>query len=482
MHTRMKGKKGFMVVKLDMSKAYDRVEWHFLEAVMRQLGFAPRWVQLIMMCVTSVEYGVLVNGVPCGHIHPKRGLRQGDPISPYLFLLCAEALSALLAKANEEGILEGVPTSRRGPRLSHLFFADDSLLFCRSTLTQWENLTKVLRVYEEALGQRLNNNKTSIFFGRNTNMEDKQKILEASGLPDSQRYDTYLGLPALVGKSRTAAFRSIVDRVWKKLQDWKLKLLSQAGREILLKAVVQAIPTYCMSVFLLPRALCAEINSHMRKFWWGHKENRSQVHWMSWERLGLSKEVGGLGFRDFMSFNMALLAKQAWRLWQNPDSLVGKILKAKYYPNSTVLEAKVGRRPSFTWRSIQSSCDLLREGLMWRVGNGGKIKIWKDRWLPNPVWWNSSIPADWDPNATVDKLIDQDSKWWSRPVLEVLFSEDDVKRIQRIPLSQNNHEDIQYWKGSNNGLFTVKSAYHLHKEIMDRSRAGSSNKQIGSNT
>ena len=168
---------------------------------MRQLGFAPQWIQLIMMCVTSVKYGVLVNGCPCGHIYPKRGLRQGDSISPYLFLLCAEALSALLMKANEEGVIKGVPTSKRGPRISHIFFADNSLLFCRSTPTQWESLTGVLKVYEEASGQRLNNNKTSIFFGRNTVVEDKRKILEISGLPDSQRYDTYLGLPAVVGKS-----------------------------------------------------------------------------------------------------------------------------------------------------------------------------------------------------------------------------------------------------------------------------------------
>ena len=361
---------------------------------------------------------VLVNGRPCGHIYPKRGLRQGDPISLYLFILCAEALSALLMKANEKGVLDGVPTSRRGLRVSHLLFADNSLLFCRSTPTQWENLTNVLKVYEDASAQCLNNNKMSIFFGRNMAAEDKRQILEISGLSDSQRYDTYLGLPALVGKSQTAAFRGIVDRVWKKLQDWKIKFLSQAGREILLKAVVQAILTYCISVFLLPRALCAEINSHMRKFWWGSKENKSRVNWMSWGRSGLSKEAGGLGFRDFMSFNKALLAKQAWRLWQNLDSLAGKILKAKYYPDSSVLEAKVGRRPSFTWRSIHSSYDLLREGLMWRVGNGGKIKIWNDRWMFDWVWRNSLIPAIWNPNDTVDKLIDQDSEWWNKEVLD----------------------------------------------------------------
>jgi hypothetical protein len=422
MHSRMKGKNGYMAVKLDMSKAYDRVEWRFLETVMHRLGFARRWIQLIMMCVSSVEYAVLVNGEPCGQIKPERGLRQGDPISPYLFLLCAEALSAMVKKANDDGVLTGVSTSRGGPRISHLFFADDSLLFCRANLSQWGALTNVLRIYEAASGQRLNNDKTSIFFSGNTPQEERKKILEVAGIPSSQRYDTYLGLPALVGKSRKTAFKAITERVWKKLQDWKIKFLSQAEKEILFKAVIHAIPTYCMSVFRLPNALCLEINSLMQKFWWGHQDNTSRIHWMSWGRLGLSKAAGGLGFRDFLSFNKALLAKQAWRLWSNPQSLVAKIMKAKYFSGSSILEAKLGTRPSFAWRSIISSCDLLREGLVWRVGNGEKIRIWKDKWVPSPSTFSvHSPPTFLDPNEKVSKLIDMQSKWWNVPLLESIF-------------------------------------------------------------
>jgi hypothetical protein len=109
-------------------------------------------------------------------------------------------------------------------------------------MAQWDHLTHILQLYENASGQRLNANKTSIFFSKNTSLKDKGKILEVVGIPSSRRCDTYLGLPALVGKSRLAAFKSIIDKVWKRLQDWKLKFLSQAGKAILLKAVVQAIP------------------------------------------------------------------------------------------------------------------------------------------------------------------------------------------------------------------------------------------------
>jgi hypothetical protein len=177
MHSKMWGKVGHMAVKLDMSKAYDRVEWDFLEAVMHRMGFEGRWTRLIMMCIKSVSYGVLVNGTPTGRIFPSRGIRQGDPISPYLFLLCAEALSSLLNRADRNGELIGVPTSKRGPRLNHLFFADDSLLFCRATPLHWRRMTHILKIYEMASGQRLNQDKTSIFFSRNTPEDLKSEIL-----------------------------------------------------------------------------------------------------------------------------------------------------------------------------------------------------------------------------------------------------------------------------------------------------------------
>jgi hypothetical protein len=148
-----------MAVKLNMSKAYIRVECGFLEAVMRRMGFDGRWISLIMMCVKTVRYSILVNGLIVNLIiTPSRGILQGDPISPYLFLICAKVLSAMLTQANMDGRLNGVPTLKMGPILSHIFFVDDSLLFCQANLCQWNHLTSILQMYEEALGQKMNTN------------------------------------------------------------------------------------------------------------------------------------------------------------------------------------------------------------------------------------------------------------------------------------------------------------------------------------
>jgi ribonuclease HI len=468
MQTRMWSKVGYMGIKLDMSKAYDRVEWPFLEAAMLRMGFAGKWVQWVMTCIKTVSYSVIINGSPVGQIFPSRGIRQGDPISPYLFLICAEALSALLFRAERNGVITGVPTSFRGPRLSHLFFADDSVLFCRSNAVEWRRIIRILGIYEKGSGQKLNLAKTSIFFSRNTSQTRRQEILEFSGLSEAHRIDSYLGLPTFVGKSRTTAFKDIIGKVARRLENWKTKFLSLAGKEVLLKAVVQAIPTYSMGVFQLPIGLCKELNQMMQHFWWSHMSKNSTIHWMSWSKMGRPKSMGGLGFRDLVMFNKAILAKQGWRLMQDPNSMAATIIKAKYFPHSSFLESTLGAKPSYAWRSIYYARDLLCKGLVWRVGDGRKIKIWGDKWLPTPSTFSvQSVPKRLNENAQVAELIDQDSMRWKVDLIQAEFMGEEALIISSIPLNPLKSEDKLIWRCSVNGDFSVRSAYHLGMDLQE---------------
>lgn len=193
---------------------------------------------------------------------------------------------------------------------------------------------------------------------------------------------------------------------------------------------------------------------------------------MKWSRTGLPKECGGMGFRDLVSFNKALLAKQGWRLLKSSESLTARILKAKYYPQCSFMEAKPRAKPSFAWRSILGARDILEEGLLWRVGNGLSINIWGDRWIPIPSTYRiHSPPKVISPCSTVQELFDGEMRGWNQSLLSSIFTEEEIAAVISIPIRQTDQPDVQIWRCTNNGLFSVKSAYHLVKE-MDEGEPG----------
>src|SRR4051812_37625074 len=158
--------------------------------------------------------------------------------------------------------------------------------------------------------------------------------------------EKYLGMPSDIGNSKNGAFKYLKDRLWSKVQGWIAHTMSTAGKEILVKLVAQAVPVFSMSCFKLPRGLCEHLNMLIRKFWWGSKEGQRKPHWVSWKAMTKPKSMGGLGFKDFELFNLAMLAKQASRLLQCPDSLSARLHKSIYYPNTTFLNATLGSHPS----------------------------------------------------------------------------------------------------------------------------------------
>ena len=147
-----KGKTGFMALKLDMSKAYDRVKWDFLDKIMERLDFDGKWRNLVGCCIRSVSFSIMVNGEPRGFFHPSRGLCQGDPLSPYLFLLCAKGFHSLIQQAVDNGEICGVSLCKEGPKITHLFFVDDSMLFCRANDIDCQTVMNILTKYEDASG------------------------------------------------------------------------------------------------------------------------------------------------------------------------------------------------------------------------------------------------------------------------------------------------------------------------------------------
>ena len=269
-------------LKLDMMKAYDRVEWIYLAAILTKLGFHQSWVQMVMSLVTSVSFSVLLNGDRLENFRPTRGLRQGDPISPYLFLLSAEGMSGLINSKIQSSVLNGIKVAPSAPTVSHLLFADDSLLFFRADVANAEIIKEVLGIYCGASGQRVNMEKSSILFAKGVGQQSREEIKLLLNVHNESLNEKYLGLPTVVGSTTMDAFKYLKDKLWTRVEGWQEKLLSAAAKEVLVKSVAQALPTYTMSVFRLPRGLCDHLTSVTRKFWWGSKEGKQKTAWVAW--------------------------------------------------------------------------------------------------------------------------------------------------------------------------------------------------------
>jgi hypothetical protein len=167
-------------------------------------------------------------------------------------------------------------------------------------------------------------------------------------------------MPSDVGRSKSGAFKYLKDRISKRIQGWLEKLLSAGGKDVLIKSVVQAIPIFSMACFKLPRGLCQYINALVRKSWWGSKEGERKPSWVSWKEMCKPKHMGGLGFRDIEVINLALLARQGWRMLHQLDSLSGRVLKARYFANVDMLHAEIGTAPSQVWRALHEGIQVLK--------------------------------------------------------------------------------------------------------------------------
>ncbi|CAM8945360.1 unnamed protein product [Rhodiola kirilowii] len=364
-----KQKFGYISMKLDMSKAYDRVEWHFLRKMMAAMGFAQDWIRKIMGCVETVSYKVRINGNITEEIRPSRGLRQGDPISPYLFLICADWLTHTMGRYQEEGLIKGIRVCRGAPTITHLMFADDCLIFLKARKESLDQVMHILQKYEAVAGQKVNLEKSEVVCSKNIVEEYREQITGRMGMKLVVSHSAYLGLPITFSNRKTELFKSIEERILRKIGDWKHRLLSSAGREVLIKSVLQAIPNYAMSCFKLPVTLCRKLVKGFMRFWW-LRDKAKGIHWVKRDILLREKSEGGLGFRKMELMNLALLAKQGWRIMSEPDLMVSKVLKAKYFPDSTLLEASSGSRPSYAWRGIMEAMGIIRHGAEWDAGEG----------------------------------------------------------------------------------------------------------------
>ena len=269
-----------------------------------------KWSGWIKACVTSVQFLVLVNGSPKGFFGSSRGLRQSDPLSPLLFLLIMEVLSRIIRKTKECGLIHGFhvePVNSIGVRIFHLLFADNTILFCNASTEQLLSIRLALSYFQVFTGLKVNMGKGEIVpIREENNLDALANILSCrmDNLPLK-----YLGMPLDTSFKTTSIWNPILEKMEKKLSAWKRLYLSKGGKLTLLKSTLSSFPTYFLSLFIIPKVMAGRLERIQRNFLWGSSEGSFKYPLVAWNKVCSPIEMGGLGTRNVVSFNQALLRK-----------------------------------------------------------------------------------------------------------------------------------------------------------------------------
>ncbi|GAB2298359.1 hypothetical protein Dimus_038529 [Dionaea muscipula] len=385
-------KRSGVIVKLDFAKAYDSVNWNYLLNMMRLMGFGDKWIRWIEACVTSANFSVLINGSPTKLVHMEKGICQGDPLSPFLFIIAAEGLNWLFKRARELGLINGILLGSGDLRLTHLQFADDTILFCADDMIEIQNVKMILKCFELMSGLRVNFHK-SVVCGLGVSKEKTSALADVFNCQVQPLPFKYLGIPLGANPRLVKTWKPVIDRCRKRLASWKRRYLSMAGRLVLIKSVLSSLPLYFLSLFKMPEGVAQEIDKLRARFLWGDSVDRKKLHLIRWANVIKAKSDGGLGVKDLRVMNDCLLSKWIWKfgrdrssLWRSVVCEVYNVDKRDWFINSNVFNGRVSR----VWQNIvgikerrPNLWEFLLNKMAIRIGNGISIRFWHDRWIGN---------------------------------------------------------------------------------------------------
>jgi hypothetical protein len=358
-----------VLCKLDMEKAFDHVNWSFLLYLLRRCGFGEKWCSWIEHCISSARFSVLVNGVPSGFFGSSRGVRQGDPLSPFLFVLVMEAFSRMLGAFTDRGLISGFSVGTREPNrvtVSHLLFADDTLVF--------------LVCFEAVAGLKVNLSKSALFpVGLVDNVGQLAGLL---GCGSGEVPLKYLGLPLGASFKLKTMWAGLEDLMLRRLAPWKRLYLSKGGRVTLIKSTLSNMPTYMLSLFPIPADVAKRIEKIQRDFLWGGMNDEFKCHLVEWDKVCAPIDEGGLGIRNMRRFNQALLGKWLWRFAHEEGAWWRSVLVAKYGSvwggwRSGAISSSHGVG---LWKFICMGWQNFRRFIKFDPGEGSKIRFWDDVW------------------------------------------------------------------------------------------------------
>ncbi|KAF5761365.1 putative RNA-directed DNA polymerase [Helianthus annuus] len=482
-----KGGKAAFLLKIDFEKAYDFVNWNFVIDILEKMGFPPRWCVWIKGILSSARASVLVNGSPTFDFPCSKGMRQGDPLSPFLFLIVTEALSFLINKAVEKGLFKGICLPNSGPCVSHLFFADNAIIMGEWSAENVKVVIRILRCFYICSGLKMNIRKSNIY-GIGVDHSEVESVAGSIGCkPDGFPFK-YLGITVGANMNRICNWRPVYDVFESRLSLWKASGLSIAGRVTLIKSVLESLPNYYFSLFKAPVRVVKDLEKMMRRFLWGGSMDKSKLHWVAWDRVASPVRVGGLGLRNLTETNVALLLKWGWRFKNEVNNFWVKVINAihchKFSWDFLPLRASING----VWRNIHKVCSgrfiefLSLKSLMGGVvGNGQDLFFWLDPWLSSSplkdefphLFWLEKNKKCKVKERIVRPVSNPGGKWMWRSVPSSNVELAEWSRLSGLLRSAflSDHKDRWDWLGSGSNGFSVKAVkdlFDINKDFSSR--------------
>ncbi|KAJ4881254.1 Uncharacterized protein Rs2_38309 [Raphanus sativus] len=371
-----------ITIKVDIAKAFDTIRWEFIFQCMRGLELPELFIRWVQACVCTTSFSVGFNGSLHGYFKGKRGLRQGDPLSPYLFVLAMNCLSLSLNRAAVQGHLKYHPKCAR-TGLTHLCFADDLLIFCDGNVESVECVLQILQDFENRSGLGISLQKTSIFTA-GLKPHEVERIKKATGLTSGTLPVRYLGVPLCTKKLSLINCAPLLQAIKSRFLSWTVRSLSFAGRLQLISTVISGLINFWTSAYIIPKACLAEIDFLCSKFLWKGKLDGNGAAKVAWEKVSTPKKEGGLGLKNWVIWNRAYAMKLIWILFFKTDSIW-----ASWY-TTEVLDGDINNfwvintKQKYSWfaNHLLLLRDTMYQWIKLRVGNGETCYYWSSNWSP----------------------------------------------------------------------------------------------------
>ncbi|XP_027120509.2 uncharacterized protein [Coffea arabica] len=447
-----KARGGNVALKLDMTKAYDRMSWFHVISMLRAFGFCEQIIDMIWRLISNVWFSIIINGSAQGFFKSSRGLRQGDPLSPVLFVigskLLSRGLNELASRRNYIGFR--VPTGCQA--ITHLAFADDILVFTNGSSMALQQVKRVIEKYQQSSGQLVNPQKSGYLVHPSIS-PSRRRVIER--LTHFSRQDfpiRYLGFPLYSGRGKAAYFGEVCQSVVARVMSWKSRLLSTGGKLVLIKHVLSAIPVHLLSAAVGFGSVFRQIEQVCARFLWGSSGQVSKFQWISWPQLCLAVDEGGVGIRKLSEVYSAFSCKLWWNL-RAGTSLWAEFMRAKYCKGQHPCQVEIKRQDSMTWKRMVNISRQTELSMVWLV-KGGSCNFWYDNWLGSGALCLKVLVIS---ELSFRDFISNGSWDWQR--LRSVIPAELIYSFSQQPVPEGEEQDELVWRHTVSGRFSLASAF-----------------------